>query len=161
MTAPPDISGHAPIADLVRAYLAADYRWQHEGDWHDLLIGLPAPALELLYPDIDTFGLVSAWNPHSIERTEIANRNADHVLHDRLIATGKPYCAAFASAPNRSWREPSWVVMGLDMATFDALSHEFGQLGCLWWARGAPVKLRVDATRPEGFEDDRFVDWLK
>lgn len=161
MTAPPDTSGHAPIADLVRAYLAADYRWQHEGDWHDLLIGLPAPALELMYPDIDTFGLLSAWNPHSIERTEIANRNADHALHDRLIATGKPYCAAFASAPNRSWREPSWVVMGLDVETFDALSREQGQLGCLWWTRGMPVKLRVAAARPEGFEDDRYVDWLE
>lgn len=161
MAASPDPSQHAPIAELVRAYLAADYRWQHEGDWHDLLIGLPAPALELLYPDIDTFGLTSAWNPHSVERTEIDNRNADHALHDRLIATGKPYCAAFASAPNRSWREPSWVLMGVDGETFDALAREYGQLGWLWWPRGAPVRLRVDAARPEAFEDGGFVDWLK
>lgn len=161
MNSPPDISGHAPIADLVRAYLAADYRWQHEGDWHDLHVGLPAPAMELLHAGIDSFGLLSAWNPYSIERSEMTNRSADHALHDALIATAMPFCPAFASAPDRSWREPSWVVMGLQVEAFDALSQQFGQLGTLWWTRGTPVRLRVDARRPDEYDDDAYIDWLK
>jgi hypothetical protein len=161
MTTSARVTGHAPIAELVRAYLLADYRWQHEGDWHDLHIGLPTPAIELLYPDVDGFGLVSAWNPYSVECTEIANREADRALHDALAASGRPFCAAFASAPNRSWREPSWVVMGIALAEFDALSRRYRQLGTLWWTRGQPVRLRVDAARPAGFEDDHHVDWLQ
>ena len=161
MTTAPSIAGHAPIPELIRAYLAADYRWQHDGDWHDLHIGLPAPALELLYPDIDTFGLMSAWNPYSLERIEMANRDADRVLHDALIATGRPFCAAFASATNRSWREPSWVVMGFSVGEFDALSRRHRQLGTLWWTRGAPVRLRVDAARRDDVCDDEHVDWLR
>lgn len=161
MTFSPDANGHVPIPDLVQSYLAADYRWQHEGDWHDLQIGLPVPALELLHDDVDTFGLVSAWNPHSVERTELANRDADYALHDALKATGRPFCAAFASAPNRSWREPSWVVMGLPVGDFDAMSRRFGQLGTLWWTRGTPVRLRIDAACPEGFDDGEHIDWLK
>lgn len=161
MTIAPSMAGHAPIPGLIRAYLLADYRWQHEGDWHDLHIGLPAPAIELLYPDVDGFGLLSAWNPHSVERTEMANRDADRILHDALVASGHPFCAAFASAPNRSWREPSWVVMGFAVAGFDALSRQHGQLGTLWWTRGRPVRLRVDAARPGDFEDDEYIDWLR
>ncbi len=153
--------GAAPIADLVRAYLAAEYRWQHNSDWHDLHIGLQAPALELLFPDAGTFGLLSAWNPHSIECAELDNREADRALHQDLVATGAPFLAAFASAPNRSWREPSWVVMGLPVERFDALSRKYGQLGTLWWTTGQPGRLRIDAARPDGFDDDEHVDWLR
>lgn len=156
-----DISGHAPITELVHAYLAADYRWEHEGDWHDLRIGLQAPALELLYPEIAGFGALSAWNPHSLECSEPANRSADQALYRDLVASGKPIRAAFASAPNRSWREPSWMVMGMDAGAFDALSRRYGQLGTLWWTRGRAVRLRVDAARPRDFGDDEHIDWLK
>jgi hypothetical protein len=155
------IAGSTSTTDLVRAYLAAEYRWQHNGDWHDLRIGLQVPALELLYPDCASFGLLSAWNPHSVERAEPANREADRALHQDLVAAGTPFLPAFASAPNRSWREPSWVVMGLPVERFDALSRKYGQLGTLWWTPARPGRLRVDAMRPADFEDDEHVDWLR
>ena len=156
------IAGSAPTSNLVRAYLAAEYRWQHGGDWHDLRIGLPAPALELLYPDAGSFGLLSAWNPRSVECTELANREADRALHQDLVVTDASFVAAFASASNRSWREPSWVVMGLPVERFDALSRKYGQLGTLWWTRGRPGRLRIDAVRPVDFADDEeHVDWLQ
>src|SRR3546814_15600446 len=76
MTTLPADTVHATISELVRAYLAADYRWQHDGDWHELHIGLQAPALELLYPDRGTFGMLSAWNPRSVDCTEAVNRRS-------------------------------------------------------------------------------------
>lgn len=151
----------ARLATLLRAYLAAEYRWQREGDWHDLVIGLPAPGLEMAYPRARSFGLISAWNPSSNERSVAENREADEMLCDALDAGGHFYLAAFSSARNRSWREPGWLVMDMDAAGYDALSRRFGQLGALWWPVGAPVRLRMDARRPpELDEDDRFVDWL-
>src|SRR3546814_4062238 len=68
MTTLPADTVHATISELVRAYLAPDYRWHHDGDWHELHIGLQAPTLELLYPDRGTFGMLSAWHPRSVDR---------------------------------------------------------------------------------------------
>lgn len=148
------------IAYLARAYLDADYRWELDGDWHDVRVGLPAPGLEMAHPDATSFGFISAWNPWSVERPEADNRAADHALHAALLASGKPFRAAFASAPNRSWREPSWVVMSMDAAGFDAMARQFGQLGSLWWQPGTSVRLRLHAARPDGFEGDGEIDWL-
>src|SRR3546814_21095833 len=76
MTTLPADTVHATISELGRAYLAADYRWQHDGDWHELNHGLQEPALELLYPDRGTFGMLSARNPRSDECAEAVNRDA-------------------------------------------------------------------------------------
>ena len=151
----------ARVVELLHAYLAAEYRWQHRGGWHDIIIGLPTPGLELAFPQADTFGLVSAWNPLSIERGQDENRIADEALHEALATGGRTFLPAFASARNRSWREPSWLVFGMGDAEFDALSRRFGQLGTLWWKPGDPVRLRMDACKPEGMADEPYVDWLK
>ena len=161
MSIPQTGSQDTRVRSLLRAYLAAEYRWQRDGDWHDITIGLPAPGLDLAYPQAQSFGLISAWNPLSVERSEAENRQADQVLCDVLDASGHPYLPAFSAARNRSWREPGWLVMDMDAAAYDALSRRFDQLGALWWRLGAPVRLRMDARRPpELDDDDRFVDWL-
>lgn len=156
---------HERIADLLYAYLAADYRWQHDGHWHDLRIGLPAPGPELAYAGAGRFGLLSAWNPQSIVRPEPANRRADQALHDALLASGRIFVPAFSSAPDRSWREPSWLVLDLAMEDLDTLGRRFGQLGMLTWQRGEPVRLRMLAPRPDRLEDplERLasVDWVE
>ncbi len=148
------------LLSLAHSYLAADYRWTRDGDWHDVRIGLPAPGLEMCFPQCRTFGMLSAWNPWSAVRDEAVNRRADRELQDALLAHGTPFCAAFASAPNRSWREPSWVVMDMSEPVFTALQRRHGQLGTLWWTRGAPVRLRMDAARPSDIDADHDIDWL-
>jgi len=153
--------GDARVAELLNAYLVADYRWQYDGGWHDVIIGLPTPGLELAYPDATSFGMLSAWNPLSVASSEAANREADQRLQVALAASGLHCVPAFASARNRTWREPSWLVMGMDTAAFDALAREFGQLGTLWWRPGSAVRLRMDAPRPAGIDDDRDVDWIE
>lgn len=149
------------ISGLLRAYVDAEYRWQRDGSWHDIVIGLPAPGLELAYPEATSFGLLSAWNPHSVERGIEDNRRDDDRLHEALCASGHRFLPAFASAPNRTWREPSWLVMGMDPAPFDALSRRFGQLGTLWWRPGQPVRLRMDVAQPDDHPGDASIDWLQ
>ncbi|MDC7806604.1 DUF3293 domain-containing protein [Luteimonas sp BLCC-B24] len=151
----------ARLITLLHAYLAARYRWQSRSDWHDVIIGLPTPGLDLRYPDVPSYGLLSAWNPLSVPRSATENRRADKALEAELGATGLPCIPAFASAADRSWREPSWIVFGMPVEAFDALARRFGQLGTLWWRRECPVRLRMDARRPDGLEGDRDVDWLR
>jgi len=161
MSHPPPSPPEADVDRLATAYLRAVYRWAREGDWHDIHIGLPVPGLELLYPQVRSFGLVSAWNPYSMPREEAANRRADLELEAELTARGLAHLPSFSSATNRSWREPGWVVLDIDAAELDALARRYGQLGALWWPRGQAVRLRMQARRPPRFKTDAPVDWLE
>jgi hypothetical protein len=158
---PPPVDSDTRIADLMRAYLVADYKWERGGHWHDILIGLPTPGLDLAYPDATSYGMLSAWNPHSVEREERINREQDELLQQELADSGHAFLPAFASAPNRTWREPSWLVFDFDAAAFDALSRRYGQLGTLWWRPNHPVRLRMLSPRPPGVPDEANVDWIE
>lgn len=149
------------IAELASAYLAADYRWELDGEWRWLRIGAPAPEIDAAFVDATRFALLSAWDPHSIPRPEPENRRADEALRFQLAAGPYPFRAAFSSAPDRSWREPSWLVIGMPREPLDQLGRRFGQLGTLHWRRGAPVRLRMNAAAPPEFSGHPDIDWLK
>src|SRR3546814_15542145 len=89
--------------------------------------------------------MLVAWNPRSVECTEAVNRDADRALRDDLAATGLPFLPALGSALNSSWREPGWVVMGMTLDRFDALSRKYGQLGTMGWKYGQDGGMREDA----------------
>lgn len=152
----------ARLRALALAYADAEYRWERAGRWHALAVGAP-PGDEFLraYPDARSLGLVSAWNPHSLERPEALNRDADAVLQQALEAAGCVHRPAFAAARDRSWREPGWLVLDLAAPVLDALARRFGQLGTLHWARGGPVRLRMYADPPgPGVRLPGCIDWL-
>jgi len=154
-------AGQGRIADLVHAYLAAEYRWERDGEWLDLRIGAPAPALLDRYPGARRAGLLSAWNPHSVVRPEAINRVEDERLQADLLASGCMFRPAFSSATNRSWREPSWLVIDMTEEAFDALSRRYGQLATLFWEAGGTVRMRVDAPAPPAFAGHPDIDWLQ
>ncbi|WP_394000655.1 DUF3293 domain-containing protein [Luteimonas sp. WGS1318] len=151
----------ARLIELLHAYLDARYRWQSRSDWHDVVIGLPTPGLDLHYPEVTSYGLLSAWNPLSVARSATENRRADKALEADIATTGLACIPAFASAADRSWREPSWIIFGMPVDAFDALARRYRQLGTLWWRRETSVRLRMDARRPDGLAGDRDVDWLR
>ncbi|MEQ1513390.1 MAG: DUF3293 domain-containing protein [Lysobacteraceae bacterium] len=154
-------TGEARIVELVRAYLVAEYRWELDGDWLNLHIGERAPDTAHRFPEATQFGLISAWNPCSIERPDAVNRAADDALQQALLGSSRVYRPAFSSAVNRSWREPSWLVVDLPLAEFDKLSRRYGQLATLHWRAQEAVRLRVDAARPYAFEHHADIDWLR
>jgi len=141
--------------------VAAEYRWELAGDWRNLRIGEPTPELAREFPDARHFGLLSAWDPYSIPRPEPVNRKADDLLEKDILDSGLRFRAAFSSAANRTWREPSWLVMDMAAADFDALSRRYGQLASLYWAAGERVRLRVDAAKPAGYATNDAIDWLR
>ena len=150
----------ARIAELLSAYCDADYRWELDGEWHPLVVGRPTHRLEQAFPQARRFGLLSAWNPQSVTLPEAINRSADEMLHAALLESGLAFRPGFSSARNRSWREPSWVVMDMALPVFDSLTRRFGQLGTLSWRRGEPIRLRMHATRPAAIAPHDQIDWL-
>lgn len=153
-------AGAGRIAELLRAYLEADYRWELAGDWHPIVVGRRAHRLEQAFPETRRFGLLSAWNPQSVLLPHAMNREADLMLHAALEETGLTFRPGFSAAHDRSWREPSWVVMDMDLPTLDALTLRFGQLATLSWGRGEPVRLRMHAARPPTVAPRDTVEWL-
>lgn len=149
------------LSELQRSYLDAVYRWRQRDRWPAIRIGEPAPEIERAFPLAQRFGLVSAWNPHSEPRTEELNRTDDERLHAVIRAGGWKGVHAFASAPDRSWREPGWIVLGITEPEIDMLARRFGQLGTLYWRRGEPVRMRMDAVRPPSVEPHSCVDWIQ
>lgn len=149
------------IAELLEAYVHADYRWEIDGHWHRIRIGEAAPEVDAAFPGATRFALLSAWDPHSVPQGDHANRQADEALHFNLASGPYAYRAAFSSAIDRSWREPSWLVIGLPPEGLDLLGRRFGQLGTLSWRRGERVRLRMDAHAPAGCIQRDDVDWLK
>ncbi len=151
---------NARIVALVQAYLDAGYRWEQLGEWLDLHVGEPAPDIDGAFPEGSCFGLLSAWNPQSVPRQDPQNRSADQAMHLQLIETGVICRPGFSSARDRSWREPSWLVVDMPSDHQDALARRFGQLGTLWWPRGEAVRLRLYARQPVTAADHPFVDWV-
>lgn len=149
------------IASLMDAYLLAHYRWEDSGTWRWLRVGEATPELEDAFPEAQRFALVSAWNPQSLERDKATNQREDAQLHRLLVEAAFDVRPAFSSAPDRSWREPSWLVVDIDHAALDGLARRFGQLGTLSWERGRVVRLRMDAAPPAGLGAFPCVDWLK
>jgi hypothetical protein len=161
MQLPAPHTDEARVAKLVHAYLAAEYRWAMGDDWLNLRIGERVPDIASRFPDASQFGLISAWNPCSVERPEMVNRAADDALQQDLLDGGRIFLPAFSSAVNRSWREPSWLVVDLPLAQFDTLSRRYGQLATLHWAAQDRIRLRVDAARPRTFAHRADIDWLQ
>ena len=136
------------IASLLQAYHAADYRWELDGQWQGA------------FPQASSFGLLSAWNPYSVERAEGINRDEDARLQRQLEGSGYVFRAAFSAARNRSWREPSWIVMDMPVRAFDALARDHGQLATVHARRGEPVRLRMYQAAPGDCPDLDCVDWV-
>ena len=151
---------NARIVALVQAYLDADYRWEQLGEWRPLRVGETASEIDDAFPEASCFGLVSAWNPQSVPRLGPQNRSADQAIHLQLIETGVICRPACSSARDRSWREPSWMVVDMPLDPQDALARRFGQLGTLWWPRGEAVRLRLYSRQPPVVTDHPFVDWV-
>lgn len=151
----------ARTAELLDAYLKADYRWELDGHWRRFRVGDLVPEIDAAFPQARSFALLSAWDPHSQPRAESVNRAEDAALEQLIASMGYARRAAFSSAPDRSWREPSWMAVDMPPGVLDALAKRFAQLGTLGWERAQPVRLRMDAVPPPGRQAAAFVDWLR
>ncbi len=148
-------------AELLDAYVRADYRWEFDGHWRRFRVGDAVPEIDAAFPQAQRYAMLGAWDPYSQPRAESVNRAEDAALDQLIASMGYAKRAAFSSAADRSWREPGWLAVDMPPGVLDALGKRFGQLGTLAWDRGQAVRLRMDAAAPPGLEATAFVDWLR
>lgn len=148
---------------LLRAYLDAHYRvWTPAGALR-LVVGRPAPRLERFHPGMRRFAVITACNPRSTRLTAAANLARDLALLGDLRALGLTRIPAENAAPTGDFREPAWLVAGIDLPALDALARRHDQNAVLAWRRGETVRLRCCAGGFPGLTrvmDTPFCDWV-
>ncbi|GAA5072402.1 DUF3293 domain-containing protein [Lysobacter panacisoli] len=145
--------------ELATAYAAADYAVVLDGDPLPLRVGERAIDLEA-YAPAARYAFITAWNPASQPRSDTANEAADALLVAQLDAAGVVRHPAWAQGPLGEWREPGWLVAGLDEASVLRLAMEFGQAGVLDWNAGEPVRLRMLMPRPHAANGATHTEWV-
>ncbi len=145
-------------AELATAYAAAEYVVMLDGDTLPLRVGQPASDLEA-YSPAPRYAFITAWNPASEPRSDTANEAADALLVAQLDAAGAVRPPAWAQDPAGDWREPGWLLAGLDEDELHRLALEFGQAGVLAWRGGEPVRLRMMMPRPPFASMAPHTDW--
>lgn len=149
------------LLQLPERLLHADYRWELDGQWRALRVGVPAPELEDAFPDVRRFGLLSASRPgwaHPDGR--VPAPDADRALQRLLAGLRLHHRPACAISGNRTWKLYGWLVLDPDTSVFDGLTQRFGQTGALLWARGQAVRLRISGARPAGTPQHAAIDWI-
>ncbi|MFP7721347.1 DUF3293 domain-containing protein [Lysobacter sp. A3-1-A15] len=147
-------------AGLAAAYAGARYCVMIDGDTLPLAVGQVASDLEAYWP-AERYVFITAWNPASEVHSDAANDTADALLVTRLDAAGLQRHAAWSQGAQGDWREPGWLVAGLDDCASSTLAQEFGQAGILSWDRGQPVRLQMLLHRPQGAPMAPHVDWVE
>lgn len=149
---------HLRIAQLALAYLHADYFvavGRREGRFR---IGELAADIEAVL-GAARYLFITAWNPVSEELGLADNISADQQLQSRLQQAGFQHHSAIAADPAGCHKEHGWLVLDLPEATADLLAREFRQAGVVYWQRGQPARLRMQAPQPPQWEASGWVDW--
>jgi len=135
---------------LLRSYLATVYefptpsgplRASLDGD-----LGTDTSALpELLQK---TFAVLTAYNPRSMLLPRKVNESRHQVMRDLLIlgVYRVESCVGYEEDPEGTWREPSWLVHGMDREESIAFGRVFRQNAVLVCHAGRPEIIVTDPT---------------
>ena len=130
---------------LIAAYRAASYSVRLPGGRRvGLEVGAECPGELndlLLRTAHSAGGLITAWNPLSVQSARSANRLRQRELLAALHAARAGVLAGVGSG--NDWREPSLAALGVRVDLLDELARHFGQNAILSFRAGEPVRLRL------------------
>lgn len=136
--------------NLLRSYLATVYefgtpngplRASIDGDVVNDASTLP----ELL---VKPFAVLTAYNPRSMLLPRKVNDQRHIVLRDLLVlgCYRVEACVSYEEDPDSTWREPSWLVHGMDRDEAVAFGRVFRQNAVLFCRNGRPELIVTDPT---------------
>ncbi len=95
-----------------------------------------------------TFAVLTAYNPRSMLLPRRVNEGRHVVLRDLLILgcyRVEP-CVGFEAEPEGVWREPAWLVHGMDREEAVAFGRVFRQNTIIYATEGRPQVIVTDPT---------------
>ena len=135
---------------LLRQYLATVYelptangplRVSLDGD----VVTDPSTLPELLRT---SFSILTAYNPRSMLLPRRVNEQRHNVLRDLLIlgCYRVESCVGYEEEPESTWREPSWLVHGIERDEALAVGRVFRQNTIIVNVKGRPELTVTDPT---------------
>ncbi len=76
--------------------------------------------------------LITACNPMGIKTTEDANQGRMTDLRVEIESLNLPFYPAYGASPDESWKEESFLVLGLDQSAAIAMGHKYQQNAIAW-----------------------------
>lgn len=136
--------------NLLRSYLATVYelptangpiRASLDGD----IVNDPSTLPELL---TKPFAILTAYNPRSMLLPRKVNDQRHNVMRDMLIlgVYRVEACVGFEEDPEGTWREPSWLVHGMDRDEAVAFGRVFRQNTIIICRQSRPEIVVTDPT---------------
>jgi hypothetical protein len=92
----------------------------------------------------ESFAILTAYNPRSMLVPRRVNEARHHVMRDLLIlgCYRVEHCIGYEEEPEGVWREPAWVVHGIDREEAIVFGRAFRQ-NTVVYCRGARPELIV------------------
>jgi hypothetical protein len=136
---------------LLRSYLATVYEFQTPSGPLRASVDGDAGADPSTLPELlqKPFVVLTAYNPRSMLLPRKVNDNRHQVMRDMLIlgVYRVEACVGYEEDPEGTWREPSWLVHGMERAEALAFGRVFRQNAIL-----------VNGARPEIVVTDPTCD---
>ena len=79
-----------------------------------------------------TAALITACNPKGIKTSEDANHGRMTDLRVEIESLNLPYYPAYGANLDESWKEESYLVIGLDQTACIAMGHQYEQNAIVW-----------------------------
>lgn len=122
-------------AKLIQCYVAAHYQARIDSDTLTLHIGQHCEPLSKLMKEYGTQCAlyITAYNPHSQSQPIETNLIASKQLCNRLSSHSSQVFAGKSLDPSGKWPvEPSFLALGIDLATSKVLGKQFDQNAIVW-----------------------------
>jgi hypothetical protein len=134
---------------LIAAYRSTDYRVRlARGGFASLHVDAPVPAALRALVGPRSWAFITAWNPFSQRRP----REQNHAAQQSLLAALQKLPSTAAIHPaigvGQDWREPSFFVVGPELAEMDALAQQFQQNTYVHGLAEGYARLRLTSGEP-------------
>ena len=137
---------------LIDAYRTTEYRVRLlQGGWASIHVDAALPAPLLALTGGRSWAFITAWNPHSQPQPRLQNHAAQHNLLDALRCLPRTLYIRPGLGAGNNWREPSFFVIGPDLAEIDLLAQQFHQNAYVHGRGEGAARLRLTSDRePHG-----------
>lgn len=136
--------------NLLRSYFATVYELPTDsGVVRASIDGEVVKELEQLPPLLQkNFAIITAYNPRSMLLPRRVNETRHQVLRDLLILGGYrvEHCIGYDEEPDGVWREPAWVVHGIERDESVHIGRTFRQNTIIYCQDARPQLIVTDQT---------------
>jgi hypothetical protein len=136
--------------NLLRAYFATVYELPTDNGVTRVSIDGEVVRDSSTLPELlqRNFAIITAYNPRSMLLPRRVNDSRHQVMRDLLVmgCYRVEHCVGFEEEPDGVWREPSWVVHGIDRDEAIIFGRTFRQNAIIYASNSRPELIITDPT---------------